>query len=443
MSEHEASSSSSRGARPRLAVVGGGASGLTLAWLVADHFDVSVFERGEELGGNWSTIEVDGTKIEMGAVKVFEHNVRLRRLCELMGMHLTLDDVIAGGNVQWDETFRIHYPHVPRRLARGALTGASFAYLLTFLGLYHALEPVRRLTPVSFGELRLRHVEAATGLRFAPRTVRETVRAFLWMGALTFEGIDDSAFMGLMANVNNNFAGFGMHRIFNIDQGFQGLARAVAATSEGVRHETRAEVTRVTDAVTGDGPLELTWTRDGETRVESFDHVVFACPPWRAAEVLEVEAAAGVRERLRRFVNAPNRVSLHDDEAIVGKSGVVQLTVDARAYYASLRTGVRNLWKSYQSFPTPERFASPVRSTIEHEEVFDTDAFHAVGEVDAMNSDAVQGVANTWYIHNAYHPSLIRNGEQAVEQAMGLCERLDPGSARLAQLRVQPQRMPR
>lgn len=428
--------------RPRLAVVGGGASGLTLAWMLQDDYEVSVFERGPEVGGNWSTINIDGTNIEMGAVKVFDHNRHLRRLCELMGMSLTVDQVFPDGAVKWDDTFRLHYPHVKSKAARGALMGASFGYLLTYLGLYHALEPARRRMPSSMGGLKLRHVDKLTGLAFAPRSLRETVRAFLWMGALTYEEIDESGFMGLMANVDNNFAGFGRFRIFNIDQGFQGLARALARSNPNSRIECGAEVLEVRDDPEFEGrpEMQLRWRReDGGEELETFEHVVFACPPWRAAQILRVRAAEPVRRRLEKFVNAPNRVSLHDDEAIVKRSGMVQLTVDAKAYYASLRTGVRNLWKSYQSFPTPERFAHPRRDSIEDEKVFDTDAFRAVDEVRAMNSDAVQGVANTWYIHNAYHPSLVRNGEQAVEQAMGLCRRLAPDSPRLAALEVAPQ----
>ncbi len=421
----------------RIAVVGGGASGLTLAWLLGEGFEVSVFERGAEVGGNWCTIERDGQNIEMGAVKVFEHNLRLRRLCELMGMSLTVDEVIPDGGVKWDDTFRIHYPHVDGKLRRGAMMGASFGYLVGYLGLYLGLEQVRRVRPGPIARIKLRHIEAATGLRALPRTVRETVRAFLWMGALTYNDIADSAFMGLMANVHNNFAGFGRHRIFSIDRGFLGLAKALRKDNPRARFECAAAVQRVRTAADGDG-LEVEWMHGEVSRRERFDHVVFACPPWHAAQMLEVEGTREIRARLERFVNAPNKVQLHDDDAIVGETGVVQLTVNARAYYSSLRTGVRKLWKSYQSHPTPERFDYPRPDTIDHEEIFDTDAFTAVDEVMAMNSDAVQGVANTWYIHNAYHPSLVRNGEQAVQQAMGLCARLDPDSPRLASLRLAP-----
>lgn len=426
--------------RPKLAIIGGGASGLTLAWLVRDEFDVVVFERGQEVGGNWSTIELDGRVIEMGAVKVFEHNQYLRRLCELMGTKLTLDDVVPGGQTSLDDTFRIHYPHIRSKVARGALIGAAFAYLGSYFAIYHALEAARRFDHERVAAVQLRHVEAMTGLAMAPRTLRETVRAFLWMGALTYEDIEQSAFIGLMANVHNNFAGFGKWRIFNIDTGFQSVARKLREVSSNVRFECDAPVDRVEDA---QDKLQVRWTRGGETTSEDFDHVVFACPPWRAAEILHVRGCERVRERLDEFVNAPDRVVLHDDEAIVGKSGIVQLTVDAQAFYANLRTGVRNLWKSYMSYPTPAKYAHPRPSTIEHEEVFDTDAFRAAAQVPDMNSDAVQGVKNTWYIHNAYHPSFVRNGEQAVEQAIGICERLCPQSSYLLTLKVPPAPLPR
>lgn len=433
--------------KQRVAVIGGGASGLTLAWLLGADFEVTVLERNPEVGGNWSTIQIDDQNIEMGAVKVFSHNLRLRRLCELMGMTLTLDDVVPDGGVKWDDTFRIHYPHVRGvfgtrlggRARRGTLMGLSFGYLLGYLGLYLGLEQARRVGEGPIARLKLKHIERVSGLAFMPRNLRDTVRAFLWMGALTYNEIPESGFMGLMANVHNNFAGFGRHKIYNIDQGFQGLARKVAASIHSANPSAGIECGAEVERVGGrPGALWVQWHAQGVARSETFDHVVFACPPWRAAPMLEVEGTRDIRERLEAFVNAPDKVQLHDDENIVGETGVVQLTVDDKAYYASLRTGVRKLWKSYQSHPTPEKFAFPRPEKVEHHEIFDTDAFRALDQVRAMNSDEVQGRSQCWFIHNAYHPSFIRNGEQAVQQAMGLCARMHPGSSMLAELRREP-----
>ncbi|MEJ6593160.1 MAG: FAD-dependent oxidoreductase, partial [SAR86 cluster bacterium] len=48
----------------RIAVVGAGVSGLTAAYRLADKFDVTLFEKGNYLGGHVHThqLEIDGQK---------------------------------------------------------------------------------------------------------------------------------------------------------------------------------------------------------------------------------------------------------------------------------------------------------------------------------------------------------------------------------------------
>ncbi len=55
------------GERMRIAVVGTGISGLSAAWLLSRHHDVTVFERAERLGGHSNTVEV---RTDRGAVPV-------------------------------------------------------------------------------------------------------------------------------------------------------------------------------------------------------------------------------------------------------------------------------------------------------------------------------------------------------------------------------------
>ncbi|KAL0380525.1 UNVERIFIED_CONTAM: hypothetical protein Sangu_0116800, partial [Sesamum angustifolium] len=53
--------------RMRLAVVGGGVSGLTAAYILAkDGAEVVVYEKEDTLGGQAKTVTVDGTPLDLG-----------------------------------------------------------------------------------------------------------------------------------------------------------------------------------------------------------------------------------------------------------------------------------------------------------------------------------------------------------------------------------------
>src|SRR3954468_7866268 len=78
----------------KVAVIGGGISGLTTAFLLKRKgVDVTVFEASETVGGNVQTIQKDGYTIEQGPNSL----LRSPRLVELIRM-LRLDDNVIPSN---------------------------------------------------------------------------------------------------------------------------------------------------------------------------------------------------------------------------------------------------------------------------------------------------------------------------------------------------------
>ncbi|MDN5568949.1 MAG: FAD-dependent oxidoreductase, partial [Paracoccus sp. (in: a-proteobacteria)] len=56
------------GPRARIAVIGGGISGLGSAWLLDQHHDVTLFEAETRPGGHARTVEALGTPVDTGFI---------------------------------------------------------------------------------------------------------------------------------------------------------------------------------------------------------------------------------------------------------------------------------------------------------------------------------------------------------------------------------------
>ena len=90
----------------KIAVIGAGISGMSAAWLLSRSHDVTLFERGDEVGGHTHTVEAPGPEgpipVDMGfivynepcypnLVALFDH-LGVRTRASNMGFAVSLDD---------------------------------------------------------------------------------------------------------------------------------------------------------------------------------------------------------------------------------------------------------------------------------------------------------------------------------------------------------------
>src|SRR6478735_5975417 len=98
----------------RIAVVGGGISGLACAWLLARRFPVTLYEAGREPGGHTRTVDacVDGVThpVDTGFLVYNDRTYpQLLRLFERLGIQSAASDMsfsvrIGPGDVEWAGT---------------------------------------------------------------------------------------------------------------------------------------------------------------------------------------------------------------------------------------------------------------------------------------------------------------------------------------------------
>ncbi len=70
---------------PRIAVIGGGLTGLAAAWRLSDAGDVVVYEAGDRLGGQIHTIELAGRPVDVGADALLARQPEGERLARDLG----------------------------------------------------------------------------------------------------------------------------------------------------------------------------------------------------------------------------------------------------------------------------------------------------------------------------------------------------------------------
>lgn len=122
----------------RIAVLGGGISGLTAAWSLSPSFDITLFEKSERVGGHIQTIEKDGFRFERGP-RGFRPKGKGKATLNLIRK---LD--LEGELIESNATERYIY-------LNGHLEKVGFFFLLR-LGFFNSCLKERKIKSISFDE---------------------------------------------------------------------------------------------------------------------------------------------------------------------------------------------------------------------------------------------------------------------------------------------------
>lgn len=298
---------------PRVAVVGSGVSGLTAAWIISHHAEVTLYEADSRLGGHAHTHDVEGPEgtlqIDTGFIV---HNratyPTLLRLFDALGIQTQPSEMsmsITDGSIEWagalgirglfPSTARLREPRhwrtlaqIPRfhRAARGLLASGGDDDLTTLAEFVdeHGFDEhfVRRfLVPL-----------VAAVWSTDPQQAMEYPARYL------FRFLDHHGMLGI----------FGSPQWRTVTGGSRSYVDAVAAvlpdvlTGHAVREVTEhADHVEVTDS-TGDR--------------RTFDSVIIATHPHQAVDLLASPTPAQ-REVLGAITYSPNAATLHTDDSLL------------------------------------------------------------------------------------------------------------------------------
>lgn len=412
--------------RRRIAVIGGGISGMAAAHLLADQAEVTLFESAPRLGGHARTV-VAGKRgdqpVDTGFIVFNKVNYP----------HLT---------ALFD---RLEVPYVPSNMSFGAsFQGGAMEYALASLDTIFA-QRRRALDPRFLRMLRdILHfnAHAEQALSHPGLTIREFLRDLgtgAWFrdryllpfsGAIwstPCEGVLDFPAHALVTFFRNHnlMSNSGHHQWYTVQGGSVEYVRRLQALLEaqGVTLRLGAPVQAVRRVA---GP---------EVKVEggdwqSFDEVVFACHSDQALGLLS-DASAAERNALASVGYQPNEAILHCDPAMMPKrrkcwsSWVYVEPKGPRPDRIALSYWMNSLQPIPQDDPMFVTL-NPVQS-IDPAKIYDTKSFmHPVYDVAALKAQqtirAMNGTRATWFcgawMRNGFHEDGFASAVDVVE-AMG------------------------
>ncbi len=415
----------------RVGIIGGGAAGLTCAWLLDGEHDVTLFERDARLGGHAHTIEidVDGRRVPVDAGFQFfgatPAYATFNRLLDLLDVPrrsypatLTVYDSerdravvmppVRGGRPVWSSLT----PSALRTLFR----------FQRFLAGIPAFLERHDKTPTIAEHLEQR------------RLPRSFVDGFLIPLLLSFWCVDRSDFLRFSAYNALYYLGANMPAGIRAPLQSEiagGMKVYVDALAMGLGPTTRIRLDSAVRRISRDGGGYAVEDHTGERH--AFDHVIVATNARQALALIEsIPELEPVCRQLRRFEYFDTTIAVHGDRRLMPRRESEWSVVNARWDGSHSSLSIWNpacevpIFKSWVTFD--ERLPDPLYATATYE--------HGKITVDYFDAQrrlkALQGQHGLWLA--GLYADDADSHESAIRSAVTVAQRLAPESPRLKHL---------
>jgi len=405
----------------RIAVIGGGAAGLSAAWMLSRDHETVLFEAAAYLGGHANTMDVTlgGRKVpvDTGFIVYNEPNYpNLTRLFRAIGAETEPSDMsfsvsLGGGRVEYF----------------GSPLGV-FAQPSNLIRPDHwrMLRDIRRFAqdaprllaapggdPISLGQM----LERGGYSRAFAREYLLPMAAAIWSS--TLEGILEFPARSFIQFFVNH--GLLDHKRSPPWRTVRGGSRAyVVRLVETGRFEVRRD-TSVHAITRNPGGVQV---HAGSGEVETFDQVVLATPADRTLAILGAGASRLERKLLGAFRYQPNRAVVHQDRSLLPKRRRVWASWNYLAHddpSGSERVSVSYWMNRLQNLPVADPvivslnpIREPAADRVFAEFLYQHPQFdHAAIEAQTQ-MPAIQGVQRTWfcgsYCGYGFHEDALQAG---------------------------------
>jgi len=420
----------------RVAVVGGGAAGLTSAWLLEGKHEVTLFEKDDRLGGHAHTVEIEVG----GRRETVDAGFQFFGTGEAYPTFNRLLDILAVQRTSYPTTVTLFGSDPRRPGSRRALPMPPFR---NGRPVWASLTPQLLSDMIRFRAF-LRRIPAFLERDDTTMTVEEYLRderlpahfvdGFVFPLLLAFWCVDPAEFRGfaaynalyyLGANVPKGFA---TPRQTRVPGGIAVYIDALIGDLRTTRLRPGTEVRRIERGGGGGYMVE-----DARGIRHSFDHIVVATNARQALGLIEAIAELEpVHEQLRRFEYFDTTIAIHGDRRLMPSDKSAWSVVNARWDGAHSSLSIWDperglpIFKSWVTFD--ERMPEPLYALARYEHGKVTpDYFDAQKRLREL-----QGGDGLWlaglYTHDA------DSHESAIRSAVAVAQRLAPESPRLRRL---------
>ncbi len=427
----------------KIAIIGSGGAGLTAAWLLQDHHDITLFEKVNRLGGHADTVEVEQNgeiyPIDAGFEFFFDSMfIRFNRLLDLIGA--SVHKYPASATLYDTDHSRIVLlpPYGRSRVVWSGYRPQALSYLVQFQQVI-----ARSIALVDNGDPFITAEQHFNALKL-PNDFRDN---FLIPFLLAEWCVERDEFMTFSAyNVVKYVVASRpknpLQPIYanEVVGGTQAYIKAMQAQLNRTKIKLAANITHLTE--TDDQFI----VHDANSGAHSFDQVIIATSAIQASEYLQpFPWAEKYRAQLDRIRYFKTTIAVHGDSRLMPKNPAHWSVVNTRFETTHSSNTIWKKWRSNQPvFRSWITYDKEMPTALYHIRTYDhlkitLDHFRAQRSLVALQGENnfKEKKKNIWlaglYMHD------IDCHESAIMSAVNIAQVLDPQSENLRLLMVQNQ----
>lgn len=415
----------------RIGIIGGGGGGLSTAWLLNDHHQVTLFEKEKRLGGHADTVyvEVDGSQVgidagfEFFSEAMFPTFVKLLKLLQVPLHEFEM-------TVSFYRTDHSQLTYLPP-LRNGQLIWRSLTpwHILNFLQLQYVLTRARQLNDER--DVRLTIQQYLNKLPVTKNFKRNFINPFL-LASWCCEPEDFDEFVAynvLRYSYKHQLTGLKPFIWTEIAGGTQTYVQTLQRTLDQTTLRLGANISDITYADNAYTVRE----RDGQTH--TFDHLVMATNANQAADLLkDIAFTEPVRKLLNRVEYFKTTIAVHSDERLMPHDKRAWSLVNTRY------DGRHSSFSIYKPWLSPQRaiFKSWVTYESQLPDKLYATTTYLHGKVNRAYFETQQALSQYQGQNNLWFAGLYTNDvdchESAIMSGVNIARHIAPHSTRLQQL---------